>query len=275
MNTSKLQKLIGLPATGDVYPSQHLVEYINLKLAALGCPTADIESDSPFRDVAESLIANHREQKRLLANYLCPADWRIQQWLDTFLQDTGDIPRLPSRTFVLDRHGVARNLSLPAKGDEFKSDIIHSYRIHQGVLHNPVNDRRTTQGVFHIADAGLPVPADKIAAPRRTFNRMLRHALNPPAELMQLPFTSEQEEKAQCFVSLLLRPLVIPEVPGVMKEKRSEIRFFLPREIWSATWTSSRASSVMGGIQIYQRMMPGWIPITGQVTPAASSSHPT
>ncbi|MEK9861878.1 MAG: hypothetical protein VW804_01895 [Verrucomicrobiota bacterium] len=126
MNTSKLQKLIGLPATGDVYPSQHLVEYINLKLAALGCPTADIESDSPFRDVAESLIANHREQKRLLANYLCPADWRIQQWLDTFLQDTGDIPRLPSRTFVLDRHGVARNLSLPAKGDEFKSDIINS-----------------------------------------------------------------------------------------------------------------------------------------------------
>ena len=233
MNTSKLQKLIGLPATGDVYPSQHLVEYINLKLAALGCPTADIESDSPFRDVAESLIANHREQKRLLANYLCPADWRIQQWLDTFLQDTGDIPRLPSRTFVLDRHGVARNLSLPAKGDEFKSDIIHSYRIHQGVLHNPVNDRRTTQGVFHIADAGLPVPADKIAAPRRTFNRMLRHALNPPAELMQLPFTSEQEEKAQCFVSLLLRPLVIPEVPGVMKEKRSEIRFFAPGNLVS------------------------------------------
>ena len=70
MSSSNLQKLIGLPTPSEVYPSQHLVEYINLKLAAMGCPTADMASDSPFKDVAESLIANHREQERLLANYL-------------------------------------------------------------------------------------------------------------------------------------------------------------------------------------------------------------
>ena len=45
MSSSNLQKLIGLPTPSEVYPSQHLVEYINLKLAAMGCPTADMASD--------------------------------------------------------------------------------------------------------------------------------------------------------------------------------------------------------------------------------------
>ena len=169
----------------------------------------------------------------MLSTYLCPADWRVQQWLNKFLGETGDVPRLPSKSFVLDRHGVARTLSLPLEGDEFKSDIVHSSRIRQVVLHNPVNDRRTTKGVFHIADAGFPVPADKIAAPLKTFNRMLGFALQPPSSLMELPFTSEQEAKAECFVSLLLRPLVVPAVPGVIEEKRSEIRFFAPGNLIS------------------------------------------
>ena len=228
MSPINLSKSIGLNTSSQVYPDEHLVEYINLKLASMGCPAVNVKTDSPFKDVTESLIAKHREQERLLSTYLCPADWRVQQWLNKFLGDTGDVPRLPSKSFVLDRHGVARTLSLPLEGDEFKSDIIHSYRIRQGVLHNPVNDRRTTKGVFHIADGGFPVPADKIAAPLKTFNRMLGFALQPPSSLMELPFTSEQEAKAECFVSLLLRPLVVPAVPGVIEEKRSEIRFFAP-----------------------------------------------
>jgi hypothetical protein len=233
MSPINLSKSIGLNTSSQVYPDEHLVEYINLKLASMGCPAVNVKTDSPFKDVTESLIAKHREQERLLSTYLCPADWRVQQWLNKFLGDTGDVPRLPSKSFVLDRHGVARTLSLPLEGDEFKSDIIHSYRIRQGVLHNPVNDRRTTKGVFHIADGGFPVPADKIAAPLKTFNRMLGFALQPPSSLMELPFTSEQEAKAECFVSLLLRPLVVPAVPGVIEEKRSEIRFFAPGNLIS------------------------------------------
>jgi hypothetical protein len=233
MSSINLSKSIGLNTSAQIYPDEHLVEYINLKLASMGCPTVNVKTDSPFQDVAESLIAHHREQERLLSSYLCPADWRIQQWLNDFLYETGDVPRLPSKSFVLDRHGVARTLSLPLEGDEFKSDIIHSFRIRQGVLHNPVNDRRTTKGVFHIADGGFPVPADKIAVPLKTFNRMLGFALQPPSSLMQLPFTSEQEAKAECFVSLLLRPLVVPAVPGVIEEKRSEIRFFAPGNLIS------------------------------------------
>src|SRR6202008_3977058 len=42
------------------------------------------------------------------------------------------------------------------------------------------------------------------------------------------PFTSQQPQKAQCFVSLLLRPIVCPGVPGFTSEKTMEVRFFAP-----------------------------------------------
>src|SRR5205814_7928860 len=122
----------------------------------------------------------------------------------------------------------ARELSLPVDRDEFSSDIINSYRVKQGVLHNPKSDRRTTQGIFHVTEGGLPIPDDKLAVPKITFAKMLALALNPPRELMRLPFTSTQSKPAECFVSLLLRPIICPDVPGFTPEKTMEVRFFAP-----------------------------------------------
>ncbi|HHH13104.1 MAG TPA: hypothetical protein ENJ98_02610, partial [Thiolapillus brandeum] len=151
-----------------------------------------------------------------------------------YLADLGEeTPRLPNNTFVLDRHGVARELSLPMGKDEFKSEIVSSYRVKQGVLHNPASDRRTTKGSFHITEGGLPIPGDKKAVPKATFAAMLRHALNPPEELLVLPFTAEEPKPARMFVSLLLRPVVCPEVPGLEAEKSMEIRFFAPGNLVS------------------------------------------
>lgn len=213
---------------------QRLRTYINLKLAAIGCPVADLATDeNGFGNLAESMLAHNRETARLLSDYQCPADWRIQRFLDEYLHETGKTPRLPSQTFILDRHGLARALSLPAEGDEFVSDIVSSYRVRQGVLHNPAKDRRTTQGVFHIADGGLPIPDDKKAVPLVAFARMLEIALVPPRDLMRLPFTAGRSEEAACMVSLLLRPLVCPAVPGFTPEKRMEIRFFAPGNLVS------------------------------------------
>ena len=59
-----------------------LWQYVNLKLAALGCPTAKIDEDGEFQEMVHVLLQHQRETERLLANYLCPADWRIQQFLD-------------------------------------------------------------------------------------------------------------------------------------------------------------------------------------------------
>ena len=69
--------------------------------------------------------------------------------------------------------------------------------------------------------------------PKITFAKMLALALNPPRDLMRLPFTATQPKPAECFVSLLLRPLVCPEVPGFTPEKTMEVRFFVPGNLVS------------------------------------------
>ena len=210
-----------------------LIEDINLRLAMTGCPTFGDGSMSRFPKLAAPMFSRQKETMRLLADYLCPADWRIDHFLREYLYDTGVAVRWPARTFVLDSPGLARELSLPPARDEYTSAISRSYRIRQGVLHNPVNDRRTTQGVFHVTEGGLPVPDDKLSVPKEVFGRLLDAALHPPVELLRLPFTSTQEAQAECFVSLLLRPVVCPGVPGFIDEKSMEIRFFAPGSLVS------------------------------------------
>ncbi|MEO8352719.1 MAG: hypothetical protein ABI680_13370, partial [Chthoniobacteraceae bacterium] len=179
-------------------PSTKLIQYINLKLASLGCSTLEIGNDPEFREMTASLLAYQRETHRLLANHLSSADNRIQTFLFDYLQDV-PVAKLPARTFVLDRYGLARSLSLPPTCDEFASDIVHSYRVQQGVLHNPKSDRRTTQGIFHVVEGGLAIPDDKVGVPKLVFGRLLQRALTPPRELLQLPFTSAQANQAECF----------------------------------------------------------------------------
>jgi phosphoenolpyruvate carboxykinase (diphosphate) len=49
----------------------------------------------------------------------------------------------------------------------------------------------------------------------------------------RLPFTAAQPNPAEYFVSLLLRPVVCPEVPGFTEQKSMEIRFFAPGNLVS------------------------------------------
>ncbi|HUA36836.1 MAG TPA: hypothetical protein VMA35_00395 [Candidatus Sulfopaludibacter sp.] len=212
--------------------SATLVPYLNVKLSLLGFPPVVNGEEAPLSDMVSSLIAQYREKERLLANHLCPADQRIQTFLYDYLQDV-PVTKLPLRTLTLDRPGMARALSLPVDRDEFASPILNSYRVRQGVLHNPKSDRRTTQGIFHVAEGGLPIPEDKIGVPKAVFGKMLSLAFNPPREIMRLPFTALQLHPAECFVSLLLRPVVCPEVPGFTPRKTMEIRFFAPGNLVS------------------------------------------
>lgn len=226
-----MERSLGLDAGGSVVGQrEQIIRYINLKLAALGMPTAGVDAQTGFLSVAGDLLADFQEFARLLDGYLCPADQRINRFLNEHLDSenlVGKI-RLPSRTFVIDRHGMAREMSLPHDGDEYCNDLVSSYRVSQGVLHNPRSDRRTTQGVFHIAEGGLPIPADKIAVPKVVYGNLLHAALNPPREMMRLPFMGNDGPHAELFVSLLLRPTVCPEIPGYSPRKTMEVRFFVP-----------------------------------------------
>ncbi len=228
------------PAIALPEEENRLREFVNLKLAARGCAIVGNEEDFPFLDLGRSLIANFQEKSRLLSDYLCPVDAAIDEFLHAYLgaEITSKVfPErrhlLPAGALVAERHGIARMLSLPPDQDEFKSSILSSYRVHQGVCHNPASDRRTTEGVFHVTEGGLPVPADKKAVPKETFARLLNAALQPPEDLMTLPFTGTSHAPARVFVSLMLRPVVAPEVPGVSPEKSMEIRFFAPGNLVS------------------------------------------
>ncbi len=216
--------------------NQRARDYVNLKFAARGFPIVGEEKDFPFLEMARSLILNFQERLRLLEHHRAPVDRHISDWLRGYLAETdvfaADEPVLPN-PLMLERHGIARLLSIPAEGDKFESDIVSSYRTWQGVCHNPAKDKRTTKGVFHVAEGGLPIAADKVSVPKNTFAEMLKVAMNPPEDLLVIPFTSEQKEPVKAFVSLMLRPMVSPEVPEVFAEKTMEIRFFAPGNLVS------------------------------------------
>jgi hypothetical protein len=219
-----------------------MIQSINLQLAALGQPMFYDDSDAKtklsndkFIALTEDLINSFKEKSRLLPDHLSPTDARIQSFIDDYLKDVkiDASVKLPNSTFVLNHKGLAREVSLPANGDVFKSELITTHRLKQGILNNPVHDKRTTKGTFHIVEGGLPVPLDKKEVPKVAFANMLARALTPPEDMKVLPFTANQEEKAKVMVSLLLRPVVCPEVEGVIEEKSLEVRFFAPGSLVS------------------------------------------
>lgn len=227
---AKLERAVGLREDGGQPEGDEAALHRSLiiKLAAQGFHVPTDSEEGNIVELAGDLFQRYAEQTRQLTGQLSPADARVQAFLDEMLAPVGQQVQLPGQTLLLDRYGLARTLSIPAGKAEYHNAEVSSYRLSNGVLHNPVNDRRTTKGVFHVAEAGLPVPGDKVPVPLLTFAHLLKAAFAAPPELLELPFTSAWASPARTMASLLLRPLVCPEVPGVRPEKRMEVRFFAP-----------------------------------------------
>ncbi len=220
----------------DANERQHLRSYIALQLASAGLlPPQEDTTDHSLAAFSAGMLDSLREKNRLLAEHRAPIDSRVEAFLNRYFSDcVGEEPlRLPGRTLTLDRHGMARELSLPVAGQKFENELLSSYRCSNGVLNNPASDRRTTAGTFHVVSGGLPVPGDKRVVPKNVFVKLFRAAMQPPENLMVLPYTSESSKPSRTWVSLLLRPLVCPEVPGYCEAKSLETRFFAPGSLVS------------------------------------------
>jgi hypothetical protein len=209
---------------------ESIVDYIKLRLLINGyqCPTS---LDGQRLQVPENGISHIKVRVTQQYGNHSPLENRVQNFLDTYLKKakSTDMVRIPGlgETYILDKPGMARELSIPENGDLFESDIVKSYRLqnNQGVLHNPKADRRTTQGVFHVAEGGMPIPDDKIAVPASVFAKMLAKAL--------VPFTADFDQPFESLVSLMLRPMVVPEVLGVLEPKSYEVQYVVPGNLVS------------------------------------------
>ncbi len=243
MNTTHSRTRLGFEEGSSVTPdSGKILPVIRLKMMATGLELPTNGHGPDFMAHTADLIRKIQEKFRGYPQPLCPLDARLQAFLDAYFAETPRPGRLdlPLSTLHMDFHGLARTLSIPAEGDRFESEFLKSYKTDQGVLHNPATDKRTTKGTFHVCEGGLPIAADKKTVPKAAFAGLLWNALNPPAHLMELPFTtglkhngSKRPGPARVFTSLFIRPIVSPEVPGLRAYRDMEIRFFAPGSLVS------------------------------------------
>jgi hypothetical protein len=143
------------------------------------------------------------------------------------------VTKLPLRTFTLDRPGMARVLSLPVDRDDFSSDIINSYRAANGVLHNPKSDRRTTQGIFHVTEGGLPIPDDKLGVPKAVFGKMLAPGAESAARIHAPAVHGHAAAAGGMFRLAAAAPDCLSGSARISRRKTMEVRFFAPGNLVS------------------------------------------
>lgn len=144
------QKKLGIES-GNIKPTgtkDERMKYINFKLAAMGLPpyAQNAKSDDHFIEVFDDIIKDYREKTRRVDINDIGIHKRINMFFSRYFEGSSLVPRVVENHFTLDHYGLAREMSLPPDQNEFANEYINSYRIKQGILNNPKNDRRTTKG---------------------------------------------------------------------------------------------------------------------------------
>ena len=192
---------------------EKLIRYINLKLGALGQPVSRATADPYFLELTRPLLRNYLVRDQMQGGHLCPADQRIDAYLREVLGETcpDGVPGLPPHTFVLDRVGLARVMSLPpVRGPLFVALSGFVPRARRGccTIRGATGGRRREFSTS--SRAASRFRRIRLRCQARRSRRLLARALRPPEDVLRLPFTADQPDQARLFVSLLLRPLVCP-----------------------------------------------------------------
>ena len=97
------------------------------------------EEESSLARFSQGILDNLREKNRLLDGHRAPIDARIEAFLGSYFADQNlENPlRVPSSSLVLDRHGMARELSLPADGHAFTNKLVDSRRVAKWSVEQP------------------------------------------------------------------------------------------------------------------------------------------
>ena len=109
-----VEKRLGLTLDGQGVSAegrQQRLRQVNLQLVASGLP-ATTGDDADFSAVAGSVLESFRARARLLSELRCPADARIEAFLQGHFQNENPGPelRLPDRTVILGQHGDRKSV---------------------------------------------------------------------------------------------------------------------------------------------------------------------
>src|SRR5437588_12996916 len=104
---------------------------LDLAVGITGEARTDGSGSRDARRRATDFIRGPRPAER--GDGRCPADRRIEAFLNAYFGGlTREAPlRLPAAR-ALPRHGIARELSLPADGDTYGNEYVTSYRVRNG-----------------------------------------------------------------------------------------------------------------------------------------------
>ena len=182
-------------------------------------------------------------------NGRCPADRRIEAFLNDHFADLGLEPplRLPASTLVLTRHGIARALSLPEGENLHSNPIVHSYRVRNGVLHNPISDRRTTLQARSTSPRAYCRSRRQEGRSPRDLRRpsSATRSCQPPGAVGRAVHGGPRRSRCAGVRLAPAPPGRLPRaVPGVCGARRWRSAFSR-RDRWSATWTSWNRSLAM------------------------------
>ena len=140
-DTGKMQRALGWDrdVSADPLEQNRLRSYIAFQMASAGLAPPSHDASDEMASFSVGILESLREKNHLLTEYRAPIDQRIEDFLNHHFHEIlgENALRLPSRSLTLDRHGMARELSLPIGGHQFQNELVSSYRCFNGVLKTP------------------------------------------------------------------------------------------------------------------------------------------